>query len=73
MLIRSAINENRIFHSDSMQIGPRSKMRVSTSPIIWSIRMIMLNKSLHHVILFVNWKLLHKKCLKVAPYSFVQL
>ena len=33
MLIRSTINENRIFHSDSMQIGPRSKMRVSTSPI----------------------------------------
>ena len=55
MLIRSAINENRIFHSDSMQIGP--KMMVSTSPIIWSIRMIMLNKSLHHVILCVNWKL----------------
>ena len=57
MLIRSVINENRIFHSDSMQIGPRSKMRVSTFPIIWSIRMIMLNKSLHHVILCVNWKL----------------
>ena len=67
MLIRSAINENRIFHSDSVQIGPRSKMKVSTSPIIWSIRMIMLNKSLHHAILFVNWKLLHKKCLKRVP------
>ena len=56
MLIRSAINENLIFHSDSMQIGPRSKMRVSTSPIIWSVR-IMLNILLHHVILCVNWKL----------------
>ena len=57
MLIRSAINENRIFHSGSMQIGPRSKMTVSTSPIMWSIRMIMLNKSLYHVILWVNRKL----------------